>query len=245
MSDAGGFYAQSHAFEAIDRIAQPITDERGHTLRGCFLREDDAFVFARIVAPHDARSGDGKSLMSHAYAREYVVQCVEIAGSHERKAVQALSAVACCAVIRIEVACHYRFGDLLEHRTAVGATVGGSCFLNADNHRIFGVVGGKIAGEAHQIVGRKTVFAPDLCRTGLTGHAEILRIGRFTRTAVFTDHALETGLNVAEGLVFAHLFAQNHHGKFFDYLVVASNLGDKARLHELSAVGNAIVEGQS
>ena len=59
VSDTGGFYTQSHAFEAINRIAQPITDERGHTLRGCFLREDDAFVFARIIAPHDAEAVTG------------------------------------------------------------------------------------------------------------------------------------------------------------------------------------------
>ena len=89
------------------------------------------------------------------------------------------------------------------------------------------------------------MFTPDLCGTGFTGHAEILRIGRFTRSAVFSDHAFKANLDVAEGLVFAHLFAQNHHGKFFNHLVIASNLGDKARLYELSAVGNTIIKGQS
>ena len=89
------------------------------------------------------------------------------------------------------------------------------------------------------------MFTPDLCRTGLAGYAEILRIGRFPRSAVFPHNAFEAGLNVAERLVFAHLFAQNHYGKIFHHLVVASDLGDKTRLHELSAVGHTVVEGQS
>ena len=97
------------------------------------MRKNDAFVFAHIVSPHDARGGDGKSLLSHAYTGEYVVEGVEITGSHEGKAVQTVGTVASAAVICVEVTSHYGFSDLFEHRAAVCATVGGSCLLNADN----------------------------------------------------------------------------------------------------------------
>ena len=152
--------------------------------------------------------------------------------------------VACRAVVCVQIAGHDGFGDLFEHRAAVHTPISGGCFLNAHDHGVFRSVGGKIAGKAHQIVGGKPVFTPDLCSAGLTGYAEIFGIGQFTRPAIFADHPFKTGLDVAQRLVLAHFLAQHHDREFFYHLIIASDFGDKARLHQFTAVGHAVVEGQ-
>ena len=60
--------------------------------------------------------------------------------------------------------------------------------LDADNHRILWAIGREISCEAHEVVGSKAAFAPDLCRTRLTGYGKVLRVSQFTRTRVLAHH---------------------------------------------------------